>query len=403
MSFWKQAVLCLVLVVAAAGGWYAYKNPERLGLAREEATPRARAEGSGRGNRIPGLVGGGAVNVVTAPVELDRSGDTVIAVGSAKALRSVTLYPQVTGVVTRVMFAPGQMVEADAPLLALDDEEEQIAADRARIEYAQARAAFERSEALAKSKTISSVALADAEMAAQLAENGVRTAEIAAERRTLRAPFAGIVGLTDVSTGDLVTNTTAITTLEDLSTVRVYFEVPERWAGRIKEGQALTATAQALPGSQFSGKITGIDNHVDATTRTLRLQADLANFGGLLKTGMAIMVSMEFDSNEELSVPSLAVQWDRRGSFVWKVADGVARRAEVAIIRRQSGIVVVKGEIAAGDKVAVEGLMRLREGAKINEVNEAPVIVEETPPGGGTPAAEESPAISGAGRPATRS
>jgi hypothetical protein len=102
-------------------------------------------------------------------------------------------------------------------------------------------------------------------------------------------------------------------------------------------------------------------------------------------------------------VPSLAVQWDRRGSFVWKIADGAARRAEVAIIRRQSGIVVVKGEIAEGDHVVVEGLMRLREGAKATEVNEAPIIVEETPPGSASPAAEESPAISGAGRPATRS
>ena len=135
----------------------------------------------------------------------------------------------------------------------------------------------------------------------------------------VRAPFAGIVGLTDISVGDLVNNTTAITTLDDLSTVRVDFEVPERWAGRISEGQPITASAQALPGSQFSGKITGIDNRVDATTRTLRLQADLANFGGLLKTGMAIMVSLEFDPNEELAVPSLAVQWDRRGSFVWKI------------------------------------------------------------------------------------
>lgn len=401
MSLWKQAVLCLVLVVAAAGGWYAYKNPDRLGLAKQESAGRGQPERVA--NRIPGLVGGGAVNVVTAPVELDKSGDTVLALGTATALRSVILYPQVTGVVTRIAFAPGQTVEADAPLLMLDDEEEQVAADRARIEYAQARATFERSQALSKSKTISSVALADAEMAAQLAENGVRTAEIAAGRRTLRAPFAGIVGLTDVSVGDLVNNATAVTTLEDLSTVRVDFEVPERWAGRIKEGQPITARAQALPGSQFSGRITGIDNHVDAITRTLRLQADLANFGGLLKTGVAIMVSMEFDPNEELSVPSLAVQWDRRGSFVWKIAGGAARRAEVAIIRRQSGIVVVKGEIAEGDHVVVEGLMRLREGAKVTEVNEAPIIVEETPPGSASPAAEESPAISGAGRPATRS
>ena len=92
MSLWKQAVLCLVLVVAAAGGWYAYKNPETgwgwPSRSRQGGDSRKRAA-----NRIPGLVGGGAVNVVTAPVELDKSGDTVMALGTAKAVRSVILYP----------------------------------------------------------------------------------------------------------------------------------------------------------------------------------------------------------------------------------------------------------------------------------------------------------------------
>ena len=402
MSIWKQAILCLVLVVAAATGWYAYRNPDVVGLAREGAGESGGRQAEGRENRIPGLIGGGAVNVVTAPVEADASGDTVMALGTVKALHSVTVFPQVSGVVDKILFTPGQAVEAGAPLLMLDDDEEQAAADRARIEYAQARAAFERSQALAKSKTISNVALSEAEMAAQLAENGVRIAEITAQRRIVSAPFSGVVGLTDISIGELVSSTTAITTLEDLTTVRVDFEVPERWAGRIVADQPIFAMAQALPGSTFAGRITGIDNRVDATTRTLRLQADLANQAGLLKTGMAIMVSLEFDPDQELVVPSLAVQWDRRGSFVWKVAEGAARRADVAIVRRQSGIVIVKGDVAAGDRVVVEGLLRLREGAKVNEVDETPTIVEETPLRPGTdPAVEGVPAASGGAAPAS--
>ena len=87
MSFWKQAVLCLVLVVAAAGGWYAYKNPDRRRgwPSQEPRRSGGRPEAAGRRNRIPGLIGGGAVNVVTAPVEMDKSGDTVMALGTAKA------------------------------------------------------------------------------------------------------------------------------------------------------------------------------------------------------------------------------------------------------------------------------------------------------------------------------
>ena len=403
MSPQKQAILSLVLVAAVAGGWYLYRNPAIVGIASDEGTAREagpqQAEGdvgrsggqggSGRDNRIPGLIGGGgAVNVVTAAVEMDRSGNRIVALGTAKAAHSVVLYPQVSGVVADITFKPGQEVAAGALLLRLDDDEEQATADRARIEYAQARAGFERSKSLAESKTISNVALSDAEMTAQLAENQVRIAEIAVKRRVVTAPFAGIVGLTDVSIGDLVSNSTAITTLDDLSTIRVGFEVPERWSAGIADGQLIEANVPALPGSKFSGKISGIDNRVDQTTRTLKLEAELTNPGQVLKAGMAVTVTMEFSADQELIVPSLAVQWDRRGSFVWKVADGAAHRTGVAIVKRESGIVVVTGGVAAGDKVVVEGILRLRDGAKVNEVDETPAMVGE----GDVPAADETPA-----------
>jgi hypothetical protein len=95
-------------------------------------------------------------------------------------------------------------------------------------------------------------------------------------------------------------------------------------------------------------------------------------------------------------VPTLSVQWDRNGSFVWKVVDGAARRAAIDIVRRESGIVVVLGELAAGDQVVVEGIQRLREGAVVTEVGQEPTLVEESGgEGSEAPAAEEQPAISG--------
>lgn len=421
MSPRNQAAISLALILAVAGGWYVYRNPRVVGFGGESTGQENAAGGAGeagrqRGggeeaggahdNRIPGLIGGGgAVNVVAARVEMDRSGQRVTALGTAKAAHSVVLYPQVSGIVADILFKPGQTVAEGAVLLRLEDDEEQATADRARIEYAQARATFERSQSLAKSKTISSVALGDAEMAAQLAENQVRLAEIAAGRRAVTAPFAGIVGLSDISIGDLVSNSTAIASLDDLSTVRVGFEVPERWSARITEGQAIGASAAALPGSNFAGKITGIDSRVDETTRTLRLEAELQNPDQVLKAGMAITVELEFDMADQLAVPSLAVQWDRRGSFVWKVVDGAVRRSDVAIVRRESGIVVVAGGVVAGDKVVVEGLLRLREGAKVNEVDETPAIVDQSPPAAeGTPAARTIPPAEGAGaEPSTRS
>lgn len=392
MSFVKQVLLCAVLAVAALAGWYAYENPDMVGLARETAGGDGRAGPAAAGSRIPGLLANGAVNVITAIVETDAAGDKLTALGTAKAARSVVLYPQVAGMVSEILFTPGAPVETGAVLVRLDDDEEKVALDRARVALEQARDAQARSRTLAESRTISSVALSDAETAARLAEIEVRAAEIALARRAVTAPFAGMTGLSDISIGDYVTTSTAVTTLDDLSTVRVGFEVSERWTGRIREGQSITAVAQGLPGSRFAGTVTALDNRIDETTRTLRVEAELDNEGAALKAGMAIIVELGFDSDTQLAVPTLSIQWDRSGSFVWKVVDGAARRAEIVIIRRESGVAIVAGAVAAGDKVVVEGIQRLREGARVAEVGIEPMIVDDTP----EPEAEP-PAISGAG------
>jgi RND family efflux transporter MFP subunit len=222
-----------------------------------------------------------------------------------------------------------------------------------------------------RSKTITAVALSEAEVAAELAAIELRSAEVALQQHRIAAPISGTVGLTDISPGDLVSSSTEITTVEDVSTLKVAFEVPERFAGRIAPGQDIAVNAQGMPGANLSGRITAIDNRVDETTRTLKLEAELANKDQSLKPGMAVDVLLSFDAGEQLSVPTLSVQWDRRGSYVWKVVDGAAKRAEVTILRRRTGVVMVQGDVARGDRVVVEGIQRLREGATVAEVGAA--------------------------------
>jgi RND family efflux transporter MFP subunit len=372
----KHLLLIVLLLAAAAGGWYLQRAPQGAGDTSEAQADGSRA-GRANGARIPGLAGpGGALSVITSPVAVDAGGDTALAIGTAQAAQSVALYPQVTGIVSAILFAPGQAVAKGAPLLRLEDEEEQVAVERAGIALDQARETLTRQQALAKSKTISDVTLREAETAARLAEVELRSAEIALARRTIAAPFPGTIGLTDLSVGDLVTTSTVIATLDDVSTLKVAFELPERWVGRVAPDQPISATAQGFPGADFAGRISGIDSRVDETTRTLKVEAELANDKGELKPGMAITVSLHFEGAPQLSVPSLAVQWDRKGSYVWKVAEGSARRTSVAIVRRESGVVIVAGDVAEGDRIVVEGLQRLREGAKVAEVGEMPAAAE---------------------------
>src|SRR5918993_2977780 len=174
-----------------------------------------------------------------------------------------------------------------------------------------------------------------------------------------------------------------IVSLDDLSTILVGFEVPERWARRISSGLPIEAAAQALPGSIHRGEVTAIDSRVDETSRTLRMEAALGNERGDLKPGMSIAVGITFPGEERLGVPSLAVQWDREGSFVWKLDGDVVRRTEVAILSRRSDRVIVQGNLSAGDEVVVEGVQRLRDGAKVARVGDAspaPQAKPETAP-----------------------
>lgn len=419
MSVLKQLFLCLVLVAAGAAGWYLYQNPQVVSAARERIAERVpesvrdrvapapvaagpqertgeRRGGSGAA-RIPGLAGaGGAINVITAPVAVEDSGEVVRALGTAKAARSVMIVPQVTGVVEEVLFAPGQTVEEGEVLVRIEDDEQAIAVERARLAVADAEAALERSRRLAESKTIAAVALSEAETAADIARIELRTAEIALSRRSVAAPFAGVTGLTDISVGDLVTTSTEIVSLDDLATIRVGFELPERRAGQVQRGQPVTAEAKAVPGEEFRGEIAAIDSRIDEATRTLRMEASLPNGAQLLKPGMAVTVMLNFDAPGQLSVPSLSVQWDRRGAFVWKVDGDKAERADISIISRLSGIVVVTGALQAGERVVVEGVQRLREGSSVVEVGDAPA--QESPAENGPgdePGGSRAPTISG--------
>ena len=318
---------------------------------------------------------------MTAPVETDSVGTEVRAIGTAAAIRSVTVYPQVTGIVSEVAFTPGGTVAAGDVLLRLDASDQQVAVDRAEVALEAARQAVERAERLSKSGNVTAVALSDAETAEKQAEIDLRSAELELAKRTVRAPFAGTVGLSDLSSGAPVSSSKAIATIDDMSAVTVAFEVPVSVAGELAIGQAVGATSAALPGATLAGTVSALDSRIDAASRTLKVEARVPNERGLIKPGMAVTILLSIPGEARPSVPSLAIQWDRRGSFVWTVDGGKARRTPVQIIGRRSGVVTVAGDLGAGDQVVVEGVLRLRDGAAVAPTGEGA--------GAGPPAAGE--------------
>ena len=385
MSVVKQILLSLVVLAIAAGGWLAYDRGT-FSSGREAANagqPRGGGP-TGRGGPPGGGFGrGGSSLVVTAAVEIDNSGLEISAIGTVVAARAVTLYPQGTGVIVEVAFQPGTEVGKGQVLVRLDDADQQVAVERSRVGLAEVVSARARAERLAQSNNITTVALADAKSAVVKAEIDLKSAEIDLSKRTLAAPFAGTIGLSDVTVGDLVNSSKAIATLDDVSTVTVAFDVPERAIGRIARGQRVRATTDALPDLMFVGTVGAIDSRVDPTARTLRVQARLPNDAKVLRPGMAVDVRIVFAGEPRPVVPSLAVLWDREGSFVWKLEGDSVKRTGVRILGRRSGTVIVAADLAAGDRVIIEGLQSLREGASV-----APVGAEDKAganSGGGAP------------------
>ncbi len=389
MGWIRQVIISAALIALLAAAWFVFGGaitgedgpPAGPATAERGAGAGAGAGGSGGpaagqpgggrpgggrpGGGGPGGFGRGPTLVVTAEVTAASTGFEVRAVGTAEAAQAVTLFPEVGGVVEEILLTSGAHVERGDPLVRLASAEAAIALEGARFAHEAAAEALDRAERLAASNNISAVALTDARAAAARTEIDVRAAELDLAKRTVRAPFAGIVGMIDLVPGDLVSSSRAVATLDDLSSASVTFDVPERATGLVEIGQPLTATAEALPGSRFEGAISELDSRVDPVSRTLRVRALLPNDDERLRPGMALVVTLAFPGEATPQVPSLAIQWDRDGPFVWKVVDGAARRAGVDIAARRSGWVAVVGEVEAGDDVVVEGLQRLREGGPV--------------------------------------
>ncbi|BBE74304.1 efflux RND transporter periplasmic adaptor subunit [Oharaeibacter diazotrophicus] len=407
MAVWKQVVLVCVLAVAGVFAWGAYDPSARatlagLGvpeaalpawafLARPEADAAAgpatagagkRPAGGGQaggvqagaaqgGSRSGGGQGGGRggpsgpITVVAAPASTQKTNDRVVAIGTAEAARTVTLFPRSTGEVTEIGFRPGEVVKAGAVLVRLDDDAEKIALAKAELTLSDARAKATRYETLAGSRAISAVDRDTARSELQAAELAVRDARLALDRRVILAPYAGVVGLTTVEVGAMVSSTTEIVTLDERATLKIEFRIPEAFASKVALGQSVSAVTPARPGDDFEGEVTALGSRVESDSRTLVVQAALDNAADLLRPGMSFHVTLRFSGDDEIAVPALSVQWDRDGSYVWRVKDGAVERVAVRIVERSAETVLVDGDLAAGDTVVVEGVQRLRPGAKV--------------------------------------
>lgn len=373
MTFWKQLAASLVIILIAGGLW-AWSFPgapqtlERWGLGWVAAVISERADAPADVAGAGDIAQQQAVVVVASRVATATINDRLAAIGTGRAMNSVSVTPFASGRLTELLVEAGAQVEADDLIARLDSDGEAIALDRARISLKDAEARLGRIRALRASNTATAVQLDEAELAVSTAQLAVRDAELTLERRSIVAPITGTVGILPVSAGNYVTQQTAVATIDDRSRIVVDFWVPERFAGMIFAGQPVSASSVARPGDLFEGAVSAIDNHIDPQSRTLHVQARIANEGDVLRAGMSFQVSMNFPGDNYPAVDPLAIQWGTDGAFVWLIEDGKARRASVRIIQRNTDSVLVAGDFGEDGFVVTEGVHAVREGGDVHVV-----------------------------------
>ncbi|WP_299567087.1 efflux RND transporter periplasmic adaptor subunit [uncultured Sulfitobacter sp.] len=372
MKVLRQIILSLVVAAAGFYIWIAYVPAAHPLLARMglldllgiEATDPQMAEVMNRRGS-----GGGAVQVIAVPVDERAIADRVNAIGDGRARRSVTVRSNAVGVITDLALTAGGYVESGEIIARLQDEEEEIALEQAKIQLENARADADRIERLEATGATTGVRLRETTLALRSAELAVRQAEFDLSQRVISAPISGWVGIIDLEEGDRVSAQDMIVTITDRSDILIDFRVPERIVSKIRTGQAFDVSPLGQGGTTLKGEISAIDTVVDRASRTLLVQGRVTNDADLLRAGMAFSVNLTFPGETLLSIAPLAVQWSSDGPFVWAVRDGIATRVAVEIAQRNSDEVLITAEgLAADDLVVTEGVQTLRDGVDVDVV-----------------------------------
>lgn len=324
--------------------------------------------GGGPGGR--GGPGGGRGQTVSEAVIGARAfTDEIRVLGVARGRRSVNITSSTSELITRVLFTDGQRVAAGTPLVELQAREEDAGIIEARAQVAQAQRQYDRYRTLADRGIAPRVTAEDAETALETAQASLTAAQARRGDRLIRAPFAGVLGLSSVTAGTLVNPGGVITTLDDIDVVRVDFPVPERYLGVLRPGAPIRATIDAYGDETFGGRIALIDTRINEQTRAVTARAEIPNPGGRIRPGMAVRVAVQQGQRTAPAAPEAAVQYEGDGAFVYRIARGdegsTAQRVEVETGSVEGGFVEILSGLDVGDRVVGSGLNRIQPGAPI--------------------------------------
>jgi membrane fusion protein (multidrug efflux system) len=293
----------------------------------------------------------------------------VEALGTGRANESVLITTQTSDIVYKIDFDDGDRVKAGQVLLTLIDLEEKAKLAALDVDLQEANRQLNRIANLAKNNVASEQLLDEqqAEVNALIAEMNVLKTQMLALQ--VRAPFDGLLGLRQVSVGALVRPGDAITTLDDLSIIKVDFNIAEVHLPNLAIGQNIRATSIAYPDEIFEGKIVSIGSRVDPATRAIQIRANINNQDFKLRPGMLLQINLQKKMLTTLILPEASLVPVEDKHFVFVVKDAQVTRKQVKIGLRKPGKVQIVSGLNEGELVVIEGALKLRDGSKVKILN----------------------------------
>jgi len=314
-----------------------------------------------------------AVTTIVAAEE--RWPSTLNAIGTVAAVRGVTVSADLPGVVDRIAFESGQAVHEGDVLAVLDTRQERAQLAAAEAQRDLSRVNYDRIQGLLDERVVSRAEFDQATASERQARARVGEIGAAIERKTVRAPFSGTLGLRRVNLGQYLSAGDALVTLQSLNPIYVDFGVPQQAMSEVRAGRVVRITADDRAGVVVEGRITAIDSIVDASTRNVQAQATVANADGRLRPGMFVQAEVIVGaSSAVISLPASAISYAPYGNSVFVVSDvkdqngktyrGVRQQFVKLGPARGDQIAVVSG-LKPGEEVVTSGVFKLRNGAAV--------------------------------------
>jgi len=310
------------------------------------------------------------VAVKMTPVLLADFVESVEAVGTARANEQVVITSKYSDLVDEIFFDDGQQVKKGAVLVKLNNQQELAKVNELKANLSESKAHLKRLTELLASRATSKSLVEQQEAKTKAVEAQLVSARARLNDLTIRAPFSGVLGFREVSKGAYIDAGNAITSLDDLSIIKVDFHLPERLLTHIHVGQQVSAANTAYRDKEFIGKITAIDSRIDSSTRSIKVRANISNKALKLHPGMLLNISVLLQVEKILQLPESSIIPIEDVHYVFVENEGKAVRKAIKIGRRHPGVVEVVSGLVEGEQVVVEGALKLREGSAVSIIGQ---------------------------------